>query len=202
MLGLFLVCVSYVLFVTKVRSHLLRAKLIREAFIHAVAQSHCLGSLLSRYSQGPRVAKLLKATTIVEVASPPKAVVLCWELCQGQPRAQSARCCCCSVPQVFKIGHQHRFYWSPPASSCPVWTCLCPLLHSAGSLDSAQYISQSLDSSFYFLNLYLWRGVGGGGDGGIPAQWKSFFLENFLPSSPCCSESGHLFYVYLTEENI
>ena len=181
MLGLFLVCVSYVLFVTKVRSHLLRVKLIREAFIHAVAQSHCLGSLLSRYSQGPRVAKLLKATTIVEVASPPKGVVLCWERCQGQPRAQSARCCCCSVPQVFKIRRQHRFYWSPPASSCPVWTCLCPLLHSAGSLDSTQYISQSLDSSFCFLNLYLWRGVGWGRGWGNTSTVEIFLLGK-LPS--------------------
>ena len=51
----------------------------------------------------------------------------------------------------------------------------------------------------FFLNLCLWNGTGEGM--GKAAQWKSFFFGK-LPSSPYCSESGHLCYVCNAEENI
>ena len=164
-----------------------------------IAQSHSLGgSLQSRYSQGPQVAKPVQSHhhggrwPIHWRALSPNESVAVWP-----PRALPRHGCFFAPQQVFKMGSQDRFCQSF-SSSCHGWTCPFSFFHSPLSLNNPQAISQSLHSSF-FLNLCLWNGTGEGM--GKAAQRKSFFFGK-LPSSPYCSESGHLWYVCNAEENI
>lgn len=95
-------------------------------------------------------------------------------------------------------GGQVRSYQSPPTSSRHARTCLCPLLRSSISI----YFTKSWFFSFLFLKPVFvgswWLGIGEYQHHGDLAFWKT----SFLPSSPYCSESGHQFYVDITEENI
>ena len=127
-------------------------RLIRWAFIPVIAQSRSLGgSLQSRYSQGPQVAKPVQSHhhggrwPIHWRASSPTESVAVWP-----PRALPRHRCFFAPKQVFKMGSQDRFCQSF-SSSCHGWTCPFSFLHSPLSLNSPQAISQSLHSSSSFF---------------------------------------------------
>ena len=122
-------------------------RLIRWAFIPVIAQSHSLGgSLQSRYSQGPQVAKPVQSHhhggrwPIHWRASSPTESVAVWP-----PRALPRHRCFFAPQQVFngKSGQVLPIL----SSSCHGWTCPFSFLHSPLSLNSPQAISQSLHSS-------------------------------------------------------